>query len=87
MGKNDDTYLISRVFATHLLEKKVEGVIVGPGFILIRYSQNPDSPVHRCPPSGSGVLPCCGKTPFEVINDRMTLFADLVTCKGDNNER
>lgn len=22
--------------------------------------------VHRCPPKGSGLMPCCGKTPFEV---------------------
>jgi hypothetical protein len=36
---------------------------------------------HACPPDGSGVMPCCGRTPFEVSRrDRMTLDQDLVTC-------
>lgn len=36
---------------------------------------------HRCPPKGSGLMPCCGRTPFEVPTwDRMTLDAALVTC-------
>ena len=38
---------------------------------------------HRCPPEGSGVMPCCGRTPFEVSRrDRMTPYGDLVTCNG-----
>lgn len=37
--------------------------------------------VHRCPPEGSGLMPCCGRTPFEVpSSDRMTADAQLVTC-------
>lgn len=39
---------------------------------------------HRCPPDGSGVMPCCGRTPFEVPHsDRMTLNPDEVTCGTD----
>jgi len=39
------------------------------------------SVTHRCPPGDSGVMPCCGQTPFEVSRlDRMTLLADRVTC-------
>lgn len=38
--------------------------------------------VHRCPPTGSGLMPCCGRTPFEVpLTDKMTEDARLVTCK------
>lgn len=36
---------------------------------------------HQCPPEGSGIMPCCGRTPFEVPRtDRMTLDSDSVTC-------
>jgi len=39
--------------------------------------------VHRCPEDDSGVMPCCGLTPFEVpLTDRMTLDPTLVTCPG-----
>lgn len=39
-------------------------------------------PIHACPPEGSGVMPCCGKTPFEVPSiDRMT-STEEVTCRG-----
>lgn len=38
---------------------------------------------HQCPPEGSGIMPCCGRTPFEVSrSDRMTVHADFVTCLG-----
>jgi hypothetical protein len=38
---------------------------------------------HRCPPSGSGTMPCCRRTPFEVPSyHRMTLDPNLVTCLG-----
>lgn len=37
---------------------------------------------HACPPEGSGVMPCCGRTPFEVPRKhRMTLDDRLVTCR------
>lgn len=36
--------------------------------------------VHQCPPVGSGLMPCCNRTPFEVRLDRMTLDTKQVTC-------
>ncbi len=37
--------------------------------------------VHRAPPIGTGMFPCCGKTPFEVPEtDRMTNDPLLVSC-------
>jgi hypothetical protein len=41
-----------------------------------------DEIVHRCPPIGSGTMPCCGRTPFERMIDRLTLDPTLVTCEG-----
>lgn len=38
--------------------------------------------VHQCPPDRSGIMPCCGRTPFEVLADRMADDPALVTCKG-----
>ena len=39
---------------------------------------------HHCPPEGSGVMPCCGRTPFEVSRtDRMAEDPALVTCGPD----
>ncbi len=40
------------------------------------------SVIHRCPWKGSGLMPCCGRTPFEVPRtDRMTVVYRLVTCQ------
>jgi hypothetical protein len=36
--------------------------------------------VHACPPDGSGLMPCCGRTPFEVPKERITIYPRLVTC-------
>jgi hypothetical protein len=37
--------------------------------------------VHLCPTDGSGVMPCCGRTPFDVPAwDRMTVHDDQITC-------
>ncbi len=36
--------------------------------------------IHMCPPSDSGVLPCCGRTPFEVLMDRITTKPEFVNC-------
>lgn len=44
--------------------------------------QQPEWPIHECPPGSSGIMPCCGKTPFEA-KGRMTLDASLVTCSGN----
>jgi hypothetical protein len=39
--------------------------------------------VHRCPPPGSGLTPCCHHTPFELDPyDRLTMDPALVTCEG-----
>lgn len=39
---------------------------------------------HLCPQAGSGVMPCCGRTPLEVpiARHRITLDPALVTCPG-----
>ncbi len=44
--------------------------------------------VHACPPEGSGIMPCCGRTPFDApLTDRMTLDPALVTCGRDRDPR
>ncbi len=47
--------------------------------------------VHRCPYPGTGVTPCCGRTPFELpLTDRLTLSHEDTTCpawaEGDVSE-
>lgn len=42
-----------------------------------------DAVTHRCPPERSGMMPCCGRTPFEVSEDRMTADDALVTWKPE----
>lgn len=46
------------------------------------YQQQDVVVTHQCPPEGSGVMPCCGVTPFERMGGRMTLDPALVTCTG-----
>lgn len=42
---------------------------------------------HRCPPKGAAVMPCCGRTPFEVPRtDRMTVDSKLVSCHVPQRE-
>lgn len=42
--------------------------------------------VHQCPPEGSGVTPCCGRTPFELPRtDRMSIDTKVVTCHALDN--
>lgn len=44
-----------------------------------------DEIVHRCPPEGEGLTPCCGRTPFELEQgSRMTLDTSLVTCNKND---
>lgn len=38
---------------------------------------------HRCPPTGSNRMPCCGLPPGERLGDRMTVHDDMVTCEGN----
>ncbi|MEE1763689.1 hypothetical protein [Streptomyces sp. SP18BB07] len=41
----------------------------------------PEPTTHASPPDGSGLTPCCGRTPFELPHgDRMTPEAEHVTC-------
>lgn len=43
--------------------------------------------IHLCPPSGTGVMPCCGKVPFEVARtDRLTVHRDEVTCRSESGD-
>lgn len=43
---------------------------------------DPKEVVHGCPPDGSGLTPCCGRTPFELpLGDRISSEAP-VTCPG-----
>jgi hypothetical protein len=38
--------------------------------------------VHGCPPGGSGLTPCCGRTPFELPpTDRITSDPTHISCK------
>ena len=42
---------------------------------------DPFVPVHASPaPDDGGVMPCCGRTPFEKGDDRITTDPTLVTC-------
>lgn len=37
--------------------------------------------VHRCPPDGSGLTPCCRRSPIELPRThRMTNDPEMVTC-------
>lgn len=37
--------------------------------------------IHACPPDGSGLTPCCGRTPFELpLSDRIS--SETATCTG-----
>jgi hypothetical protein len=38
------------------------------------------APVHACPPRGSGIMPCCRRSPVEVPGERKTTQPDMVTC-------
>jgi hypothetical protein len=38
--------------------------------------------VHACPIGDSNTMPCCGIPPGERASDRITLFSELVTCRG-----
>ncbi len=39
--------------------------------------------VHRCPPLGASLMPCCARFPSEIPRvDRLTMDPGLVTCTG-----
>lgn len=38
---------------------------------------------HVCPPGDSGIMPCCGLTPFDVpLSDRLVVDRAEATCTG-----
>jgi hypothetical protein len=42
-----------------------------------------ETPIHGPAVDGSGMLNCCGRTPFEIPRDeRITLDPDAVTCRA-----
>jgi hypothetical protein len=50
------------------------------GKVFVCAPRSPAVTTHRCPPKGSNVMPCCGRTPLEAVSDRMTVVDILVTC-------
>ena len=62
--------------------KKVAGIAAAAGVtmttpLLDEYR----NVIHRCPRTGEGLTPCCGKTPFELPrHDRLAVNDDDVTC-------
>lgn len=47
-----------------------------------------DETVHAFPPQGSGLTPCCGRTPFELPpTDCMTAIPSLVTCTATKTQQ
>lgn len=36
--------------------------------------------VHACPLDGAYVTGCCGRSPFDLMNGRMTMYPRFVTC-------
>lgn len=38
--------------------------------------------VHAYPPEGSEVMPCCGRSALERPDERVSVYADRVTCRG-----
>ena len=49
--------------------------------------QKPPPPaiVHACPIGDDGLTPCCHRTPFELLNERITLNIGDVTCTDRRN--
>ncbi|WGV35735.1 hypothetical protein SEA_FRANKENWEENIE_42 [Streptomyces phage Frankenweenie] len=42
-----------------------------------------DTIVHACPPEGSGLMPCCGRSPIDVpLTERISMDGTAVTCPG-----
>jgi hypothetical protein len=42
-----------------------------------------DSIVHACPPDGSGLMPCCGRSPIDVpLTERISMDGTAITCAG-----
>jgi hypothetical protein len=42
----------------------------------------PSDLIHHCPRGDAQLTPCCGRSPFELLGDRMTLDPALANCPG-----
>ena len=71
------------------LEEKLEldiTPLTGDAFIADKGIKPQAEIVHGCPPDGSGLTPCCGRTPLELpLGDRISSEAP-VTCPGPTDE-
>lgn len=57
------------------------GIAEAIGITLAKPEEEGPETIHACPLKGSGITPCCGKTPFELPpSDRLTTHQELVTC-------
>jgi hypothetical protein len=59
--------------------------VFGAGVVGVPAAQpaNDEATIHETPAMYHGLMPCCGKTPFEVPGtDRITANLKLVTCGG-----
>jgi len=63
-----------------LIDSVVRGVRSQLGLPVGELTELGGAVVHRCPPGDAALMPCCGRTPFEVPGDRMTTSLALVTC-------
>jgi hypothetical protein len=75
-----DLYRLHADTGTPLGEHVCEGQAVGDCDCLEQPAAFEAEIVHACPPDGSGLTPCCGRTPFELpLGDRISSEAP-VTC-------
>lgn len=55
----------------------------GAGDVLQAIARLQAGIVHRAPAGGFGLMPCCGRTPFEMPRtDRVSGMDVVVTCRG-----
>lgn len=77
LGNMGDRSFTQQLFDAEKKEKENEAFLK----IIDGYLPCLASVVHLCPPAGSGVMLCCGRTPFNVpYTDRMTTDRNAVTC-------
>lgn len=70
-----------RATTTYVVEAEHQAAAVSAG-VQPGTEARPRETVHGCPPDGSGLTPCCGRTPFELPRtDRISSEAPI-TCTG-----
>lgn len=79
--KNPLAALFENVFIGEFAQElQRRGVSLPPNYLEMLASSR-DETVHACPPSGEGLTPCCGKSPFDLPRtDHITMDPALVTC-------